>query len=89
MLLSNIKKYIKEKSAVSLTELSLEFGIDRESLEGPLKLLVDKGLIKIEKSLDSSPGSSKCSGCPMACKPKEIEKCKPSSNFNIYTWVEN
>lgn len=87
MLVSDIKKYIKERKAASITELVLQFDENRDSLDGPLKLLIDKGLIEIENSANIGAGYNKCSGCPMTCNPKDIDLCMPSAGFNIYRWI--
>lgn len=89
MLISEIKRYIKSKKAVSITDLTIEFGADMEILEMPLKILIDKGVIQIVKAGNNDESNTKCKGCPMTCKPKDVEECSTSEPFNIYTWVEN
>lgn len=88
MLIGEIKRYIKKKKAVSITELSTEFNIDTESLDIPLRILIEKGFIEIEKS-KATDIVSKCKACPMTCKLTDAENCSASESFNIYVWKNN
>ncbi len=89
MLISDLKSYIKSKKAVSATDLTLKFSLDLDSLELPIKILIDKGLIYVGKSNSIDSGAPKCKGCPMTCRPKEVDDCESSAPFNIYTWKES
>lgn len=86
MLISEVKRYIKRQKAVSITDLTIKFESDPETLEVPLKILIDKGIIKQELLNNNESGNSKCKGCPMTCKPKVMEQCSSSEPFKIYVW---
>lgn len=87
MLLSDIKNYIKSEQSVSITDLTMFFNMDREELETPLEILCSRGHITADLPFADTGQPSKCSGCPMGCKPKEQESCSPTASFIIYNWV--
>jgi len=89
MLLSDIRKFIQSVREVTITDLTIKFNLDRDELETPLNILIEKGYIKKDKPLVNIGGGSKCSGCPMGCKPKEAESCSPLPNFTIYKWIKD
>ncbi|MGL1891365.1 MAG: FeoC-like transcriptional regulator [Spirochaetaceae bacterium] len=89
MLVSEIKRYIKENRSVSMTDLTFKFDVDRESLEMPINILIEKGYIKVTLPIADSNSPSKCGGCPMGCKPKEQENCSPAPSFTIYNWIKD
>lgn len=88
MLIGEIKRYIRKNNAVSITELSAQFNIDTNSLEIPLRILIEKGFIEVEKS-KTTEIVSKCKSCPLSCKPTDAEDCSASESFNIYVWKKN
>ncbi len=87
-MVSEVKKYIQRKKSVSMTELTLEFNTDIESLEMPINVLIERGYIKAELPVPDL-STSKCKGCVMGCKPMEQEDCSPTPSFTIYSWIGN
>lgn len=88
MLISDVKKYIQLKQSVTITDLAMYFDMDREELRMPLDMLCSSGYITQDKPIADIGQPTKCSGCPMGCKPKAQETCSPAPSFIIYNWVK-
>ncbi len=89
MLVSELRNFIKTKKIVSITDITMHFDIEIESLDMPLKILIEKDYIKSSSPIKDTNSNNKCAGCPMTCKQKEQENCSPAPSFKIYTWIKN
>lgn len=73
MILSEIKDYFKERSAASLSDLSIHFNVEPAAMRGMLDQWIQKGKVR---KVDHK-GS--CSNCCSNCKSDHLE---------IYEWRE-
>lgn len=60
-MISDIKKYMKERKIVSLSDLSVHFAVDETALEKIMELLIEKGIV-VRKDC-----TGKCSECSSTC----------------------
>lgn len=87
MVVSSLKEYIKEKKSVSMTQILLDLDVTPEEIEGPLKLLIDKKYILVEKLATGDTSKDKCKSCPMECSQNIMDNCGPGSNsITVYSW---
>jgi hypothetical protein len=71
MILSEIKDYFKERSAASLSDLSIRFNVEPEAMRGMLDQWIKKGRVrKVDHACS-------CSNCCSNCKSDHLE---------IYEW---
>ncbi len=59
MILSNLRKYLKEQKSVALRDLMLHFDTDAEALRGMLQILISKGYVQ-KITANESCGTSCC-----------------------------
>lgn len=88
MLISEIRNYIKKEESVSRSELRIKFDLDDDQLDIPLNLLIEKGYIESTRPNPDAEQATKCTGCPMGCKPKGQLECNTLPTFNIYRWIK-
>lgn len=87
MIVSSLKEYIKEKKSVSMTQILLDLDVTPEEVEGPLKLLIEKNYILVEKLASGDTPNNKCKACPMECTQNIKDNCGPGSNsITVYSW---
>lgn len=72
MILSEIKDYFKERSAASLSDLSIRFNVEPAAMRGMLDQWIRKG------KLNKVDHSSSCPNCCSNCK---------SGHLEIYEWT--
>ena len=72
MILSDIKRYFSDRSAASLSDLSLHFSVEPDAMRGMLEQWIRKGRLR------KLPEGTSCSSCCDGCNSESLE---------IYEWV--
>ena len=72
MILTEIKNFFSRQRMVSLSDLSIHFGVEPDALRGILDQWIRKGKLR------KLPQGKSCKGCCEACN---------SDNTEIYEWI--
>lgn len=88
MILSDVRRYLRQNKQASLDELSTHFSVDPEALRGMLDHLIAKGSVSVEPVVQTEGAacgkSGGCGGCSSA-----TTLCIASKSPEIFRWMDS
>ena len=90
MILSDIRRYLRNNKRASLEELSAHFAVEPDALRGMLDHLIAKGSVSLQASphMQEEPGCGKSSGCG-GCSFAQPLCSSSSQKAEIFNWNEH
>lgn len=75
-MLFEIKKLLKKRESISLSDLSIHFEVEKSAMEKMMEIFLRKGTAK---KTDTGCSTGSCGGCGM-------KSCRPAKMI-LYEWI--